>query len=108
VLFEPANKKIIWQPRIGCWYSDKMFAGIPLPEPYDGMSIPEIHRALGCSARLYDHYNACYQRVEHPDVTFESRDLNGTDVETVIRTPVGDQVAVDRSSGRWNPTMSSR
>jgi len=98
VLFEPGNRKVIWQPRIGCWYYDKQFAGDPLPKPYQDMSIPEIHRSLGCSARLYDQYNACFVRVEHPDVTFEEKRLNGTDVETVIRTPVGDQIAVTRSS----------
>ena len=52
VVFGESGGRIIWQPRIGCWYSDKVYAGEPLPPAYAGMTIPEIHRALGCSARL--------------------------------------------------------
>ncbi len=47
-----SNGKIIWQPRIGCWYTDKKFAGEKLPEPYEGMTKPAIYKELGCSARL--------------------------------------------------------
>ncbi|MDP6749278.1 MAG: hypothetical protein QGH37_20080 [Candidatus Poribacteria bacterium] len=28
-----------------------------LSELYEGMTIPEIHREIGCSARLYEWYN---------------------------------------------------
>jgi hypothetical protein len=44
VVFGRSGGRIIWQPRIGCWYDDKKIAGEPLPAPYEGMSIPEIHR----------------------------------------------------------------
>jgi len=98
VVFGRSGGKIIWQPRIGCWYDDKQFAGEPLPEPYDGMSVPEIHRELGCSARLYREYNPCFVRVEDPDVTFREERLSSTDVKTTIRTPVGEQVEVLRAS----------
>lgn len=27
VVFGRSNGQIIWQPRIGCWYKDKVFAG---------------------------------------------------------------------------------
>ena len=95
VVFGEAGGRIIWQPRIGCWYDDKVFAGEPLPEPYEGMTIPEVYRSLGCSARLYD-FNACVRRMEHPSVKCIERKLNDADTETVIETPVGKQLAVER------------
>jgi hypothetical protein len=87
--------KIIWQPRIGCWYTDKQFAGEPFPAPYTGMDLWEIYRELDCSARLYQ-YNACYRRIEHPAVETVERELNETDTEIVVHTPVGVQVTVRR------------
>jgi len=98
VVFGQSEGRIIWQPRIGCWYTDKRFAGEPLPEPYEGMSIPEIFRSLGCSARLYGSYNRCFRRVEHPLVRRHERKLNALESEITIETPVGKQVAVDRTS----------
>ena len=35
VVFGRSGGRTIWQPRIGCWYNDKIFAGEPLPGPYD-------------------------------------------------------------------------
>lgn len=97
VVFGQSNGRIIWQPRIGCWITDKRFAGEPLPEPFEGMSEPEIYRELKCSARLYE-YNRCFRRIEHPAVTRSERQLNQTDTEITIKTPVGKQVAVHRKS----------
>ena len=95
VVFGRSKGKIIWQPRIGCWYTDKQFAGEPFPPPYTGMDLWEIYRELDCSARLYQ-YNACYRRIEHAAVERVQRKLNETDTEIVIDTPVGQQVAVQR------------
>lgn len=53
VVFGRSGGRIIWQPRIGCWHHDKLFAGKPLPERYMDMGLPDIYRGLGCSARLY-------------------------------------------------------
>jgi len=103
VVFGESRGRIIWQPRIGCWYGDKKFAKEPLPAPYTDMTVPQIYRALGCSARLY-YYNACFQPVEHPAVRKTERWLNETDRETVYDTPAGRQVEVMRrtaSSARW-------
>jgi len=97
VVFGEAGGRVIWQPRILCWYSDKIFAGEELPEPYRGMDLYEIYRALGCSARLYE-FNSCFRRIEHEDVQVTHRKLSETDTETVISTPVGRQVAVARRS----------
>lgn len=90
-----SNGKIIWQPRIGCWLTDKRFAGIPLPEPYEGMTVPEIYRALQCSARIYE-FNSCFRRIEDPRVFHSERQLSETDTEITIHTPVGKQVSVTR------------
>jgi hypothetical protein len=97
VVFGQSGGKIIWQPRILCWYSDKIFFKQPLPEPYTGMTLPEIYRTLGCSNRLYE-FNACFKRKEHPSVHRIEKRLNETDTEVTIVTPVGKQVAVNRRS----------
>ena len=87
--------KIIWQPRIGCWLTDKQFSNEPLPEPYRGMSLPEIYRDLKCSSRLYP-FNACFKRIEDPRVRTSQEPLSGTDVQTTIETPAGKQTCVTR------------
>ncbi|SHF00346.1 Uroporphyrinogen decarboxylase (URO-D) [Caldanaerobius fijiensis DSM 17918] len=83
-----AGGKIIWQPRIGCWLQDKLFAGEKLPEPYDGMTLPEIYKELGCSARIYD-YNGCFVAVDDQRVRRYSRNINERQIENVVETPVG-------------------
>jgi hypothetical protein len=101
VIFGKDNRKIIWQPRIICWYTDKVWAGIPLPAPYTGMTVPEIYRSLDCSNRLYD-FNECFRRIEHPAVYRTERMLDEIHNQVTIHTPVGDQVAVyRRSSNNW-------
>ena len=97
VCFGKANGRIIWQPRIGCWYGDKIFAGEELPAPFTGMTVPEIYRELDCSARLYE-FNSCFKRHEDPRVSSSSRELNETDTEHTTQTPAGKQVAVPRKS----------
>ena len=87
VVFGESGGRIIWQPRIDCWYKDKVFAGEPLPAPYTGMTLPEIYRALGCSARLYE-FNECFRRIDHPSLKISRRELNETDIETVIELQI--------------------
>ena len=86
VVFGRSGGRIIWQPIIGCWYRDKQFSGEPLPEPYRGMSVPDIHRALGCADRNYC-FGSCFKRVEDPGVRVSKRQVNDTDEETVVETP---------------------
>ncbi len=102
VVFGRTKGQIIWQPRIGCWYNDKKFAGEPLPPPYTDMTIPDIFRALGCSDRLYGWYNRCFRRIEHPSVKWVQKPLNETDTQVTIETPVGKQVAIHRRSPNNN------
>ncbi len=97
VAFGRAGGQIIWQPRIQCWMTDKLFANEPFPAPYTGMTQPQIYRSLGCSARLYD-YNACFQRTEHASVRFVNRKINETDTERLTITPVGTLQGITRSS----------
>lgn len=100
VCFGESQGRIIWQPRIGCWYTDKQFAGEQFPTPFTGMNLYEIYRELGCSARLYE-FNSCFKRVEDPTPQVEHKQLNETDTQITISTPVGDQTLVIRK------TMSS-
>lgn len=95
VVFGKSEGKIIWQPRIGCWYDDKIFSGEGLPAPYSGMDIWQVYESLNCSARLYE-FNSCFQRVENPSVRFVSKRLNETDTKTTIHTNVGSQTVVTR------------
>jgi len=97
VVFGRSGGRIIWQPRILCWYDDRVFTGRDLPAPYTGLSRHDLHRALGCSARLYE-YNNCFRRIEHPSVRFSDQKLNDTDTEYTIHTPIGKQVYVWRRS----------
>lgn len=83
-----SNGKIIWQPRILCWYDDKMFAKEELPEPYTGMTLPELYKALGCSNRVYD-YNGCFERVDDPRVKRYSTKISELETVHTIETPVG-------------------
>jgi hypothetical protein len=99
-----AGGRVIWQPRIGCWLTDKLFADQPLPAPYTGMTMSQIYRSLGCSNRVYD-FGACFRSQEDPAVRTSERQLNETDTETLIETPVGRQRAVHRRhpSNRYRP-----
>jgi len=92
-----AGGKVIWQPRILCWWADKKFTGEKLPEPYEHMSYVEMYRHLECSNRIYE-YGACYQRVEDPSVNVVRRKLDDYNTEVVWETPVGTQRAVYHQS----------
>ncbi len=92
-----AGGKVIWQPRILAWLSDRQFRGEPLPPPYTGLSKPDLYRALGCSNRIYD-FGRAFVSDEDPAVRISQRDLNATDYEVLVETPVGNQRAVYRRS----------
>lgn len=98
VVFGKSDGKIIWQPRIGCWYYDKIFNGEALPAEYEGLSLENIYRKLNVSARLYYEWNACIKAVESKDVIITKSNLNETDEEIRIQTPVGTQVAIERKT----------
>jgi hypothetical protein len=97
VCFGRAGGKVIWQPRIQAWYSDRMFSGEGLPGKYKGMTPLQLYRNLGCADRLY-HFNACFRSREDDRVRATKREVNDLEYEQVIETPVGKQVAVFRKS----------
>jgi hypothetical protein len=96
VVFGRSGGKIIWQPRIGCWFYDRQFHRTPLPPPYTGMDLSALYRAIGCSNRLYGQYNSCFQRVEDPRVKRTERPTDDGSLEIVIETPAGKQESVYR------------
>lgn len=87
VCFKRSNGKIIWQPRIQCWISDKLFADGRLPGIYNGLTAPEIFRELGCSARIYD-FNSCFFPVFSGGIEYSVSKEDGVTTE-VMKTPVG-------------------
>jgi hypothetical protein len=97
VVFGRAGGRVIWQPRILAWLTDKEFAGEPLPAPYTGTTPAQLYRALGCSNRVYE-FNVCFVSHEHPRVRLTRTELNATDYELIWETPVGRQRAVYRRS----------
>jgi len=97
VAFGRSGGKIIWQPRIGCWYDDRMFTDTPFPEPYTGMTLRQIYSELGCSNRNYT-FNSCFKRVYDERVRFSSRELGLHRMENRIDTPVGSITQVERSN----------
>ena len=83
-----SNGKIIWQPRIICWFEDKEFLGEALPPPLAGLNRVQSYRALGCSNRIYD-YNACFYPVYPDSVRNSQIELDNGEIESVTETPVG-------------------
>lgn len=83
-----AGGRILWQPRIGCWYDDKKYAGEELPGVFKGMDLVEIYRELGCSNRIYD-YNDCFWAREDETVVRRENRLSALETEYIADTPVG-------------------
>ena len=99
--------KIIWQPRIGCWLQDKLFAHEQLPEPYEWMTLPEIYRSLGCSARIYE-YNECFRKIDDPLARFTVTESDGT-TTYVYDTPVGKTTHITEwTKTSWYPLVKKR
>ena len=84
-----SNGKIIWQPRIGCWYEDRKFRNEDLQQPYTGMDIHQLYRELGCSDRLYNYFNPCFVKIHDPRVKEYSAKLSDMETEFVMETPIG-------------------
>lgn len=96
VCFGRANGKVIWQPRIGCWIDDRLFADDELPGRYKGMSKVEIYRDLGCSARIYE-YNDCFYPVYDDTIQYSSRQ-EGNQIIQEFKTPVGTVTHIDQTT----------
>lgn len=100
VVFKRAKGKILWQPRIDCWISDKIFETGHLPGEYDGLSKPEIYKKLMCSARPYE-YNECFAPVFSSNIkTYSKQD--GMITENYIETPKGTlKQIVSKTDSSW-------
>lgn len=100
ICFKRAGGKVIWQPRIDCWISDKLFADGKLPGKYEGMSKVEIYRDLGCSARVYE-YNCCFYPVYDETLHYSERWEGNQRVEA-FETPVGSVTRIEQTtSSSW-------
>ena len=95
IIHGQSGGKVLWQPRIMCWYDDRKFRGEPLPAPYTGMSIRELYEALGCSNRIYD-YNAAVKLIEDPSIKRYSQPIDELRTRHVVETPEGTIDAVTR------------
>ena len=88
VCYGRANGRVIWQPRILAWFTDRYFSNTPLPGHFNGMTEPEIYRDLGCSNRLY-FYNDCFRSVDLPGIKRYDVTHGDDQIVHVIETPVG-------------------
>lgn len=110
VCFGRAGGRVIWQPRIGCWITDRMFADGKLPGIYEGLTIPQIYQKLDCSNRIYD-YNGCFTEYRDPtdNVSGGGRWLNADTFEHYIDTPLGRvSTVVKKSPNSWAMLTAKR
>ena len=92
-----AEGKVIWQPRILCWYDDRVFKYGKLTGKYDSMTPSELYRELGCSNRCYD-YNGCVEAYDKVPVERIYERVSELEMKITIRTPVGSVYEVIRSN----------
>jgi hypothetical protein len=98
VAFGRAGGKMIWQPRILAWFTDRRFEGRPLPAPYAGMSEVDVYRSLGCSNRLYDDYNPCFKWIDPKGVARKDVEIDTDHICKVIETPKGTLTEIVRKT----------
>ena len=83
-----AGRRVLFQPRIDCWYSDRIFRDGTLPPPYEGLSRHDLYCTLDVSPRVYE-YNGCVQPYDKEPVKRWSEPLNELETRIHIETPVG-------------------
>ena len=88
IIHGKSGGRVLWQPRIICWYDDRQFNHVPLPEPYTGLDVRGLYEALGCSNRIYD-YNCAFTKHYDPSIKMSSERLDPLRVKHTIETPVG-------------------
>ena len=99
--FGRAGGQILWQPRILAWFTDRQFRGEQLPGRFQGMTEPEVYRALGCSNRVYE-YNACFCPVDHCSVRRAEIPIDSSRTKQVVETPVGTMSTVlQKTPASW-------
>ena len=88
IINRKANGKTIWQPRIGCWYDDRIFRNEAFPGKYKGCDHKGIYEKIGCSDRLYD-FNVCLETIFDDSIKMTTKELGNLKFETAIQTPFG-------------------
>lgn len=83
-----AGKKVLFQPRIDCWYSDRIFRDGTLPGEYAGLSRHDLYCTLDVSPRVYE-FNGCVQAYDRVPVKRYSKKINDLETEIHFETPVG-------------------
>jgi len=98
IAFGRAGKKVIWQPRMDAYFSDRDFRKEALPAPYTGLDMAGVYRALGVSARLYNVGNPAIICRDDPRVRVTHERLDPMTTKTTTVTPVGTLTRVDRGN----------
>lgn len=101
ILKGTAHGKTIWQPRINCWYDDRVYRGEAFPAGYEGMDRKALYEALGVSDRLYQ-FNACFKPSYDETIRVTHRRVDDLTDELVITTPEGTVNEITRGN-RSNP-----
>lgn len=83
-----AGKKVLFQPRIDCWYHDRIFRDGTLSGPYAGMDRHDLYCALDVSPRVYE-FNGCVERYDAVPVNRWEKPLSPLETEIHWDTPVG-------------------
>ncbi|MGN1098704.1 MAG: uroporphyrinogen decarboxylase family protein [Christensenellales bacterium] len=98
-----AGKKVLFQPRINCWYDDKVFLGQDLPGELKGCSAVEMYKKLNVSNRIYDYYG-CFEKQHDKNVKFTCKELGKREMMFIYDTPVGSVNMILRGNDS-NPGM---
>ncbi len=88
ILNKNAGGKTLWQPRICCWYDDRVFRGEEMPGDYKGLDLKGIYEKIGCSDRLYK-FNECLEAKMDDSVKVEFKEISDLRFEYILSTPVG-------------------
>ena len=92
-----AGKRVVFQPRINCWYDDKKFLGEELPMGLDPLTKPDMYRALGVTNRLYE-FTGCFERIYDKSVEVKFEQLGEREYKYGFVTPVGECYTIYRGN----------
>lgn len=92
-----SNGKIIWQPRIICYFDDREFRKEPFDKPYTGMNRYDIYREIGCSDRTYQ-FGASIQPVYDESIKMYYKEIDNMSYELKIETPIGILISIQKKN----------
>ena len=84
-----AGKKVLFQPRIDCWYDDRIFRDGTLEGPYAGLNRHDLYCELEVSPRVYE-FNGCVERYDLIPVNRWEKQISELEKEIHWETPVGE------------------